>query len=107
MPVGAIAVSGAGQVPVLVAVRGVAVLGESCIAVEPGRVNLGEAQGRPERPGDLSSEAGIDWASVAFARGDVFDQEEAPGVCGRKFAATEPRFCAFIWCRPGSDAASG
>lgn len=75
VPVGAVAVSGVGQVPVLVAVRDFAVWAESCIVVEPGRVDLGEAQGRAERPGDLSGAAGIDGASVAVARAHAFDQE--------------------------------
>jgi len=46
---GAVAVAGLGHVPVAVAVGSVAVLAESCIIVEPGRVDLGEAEGRPER----------------------------------------------------------
>jgi hypothetical protein len=49
---GAVAVPGLGHVPMPVAVGGVAVLAESGIVVEPGRVDLGEAQGRPERLGD-------------------------------------------------------
>jgi hypothetical protein len=40
---------------VLVAVESVAVLAESCIVVEPGRMDLGEAKGRPERLGDLAA----------------------------------------------------
>ncbi len=81
-PLGAVAVSGVGQVPVLVAVRDFAVLAESCIVVEPGRVDLGEAQRRPERPGDLSGATGIDGASVIVARARAFDQEVPPPWLG-------------------------
>jgi hypothetical protein len=45
---GAVAVAALGHMPVAVAVRSVAVLAESGIVVEPGGVDLGEAQGRPE-----------------------------------------------------------
>jgi hypothetical protein len=47
-------------VPVLVAVGDFAVGAESCVVVEPGGADLGEAQGRPERPGDAPGEAGDD-----------------------------------------------
>ena len=59
----------------LVAVGGVAVLAESCIVVEPGRVDLGEAQGRPERLGDPPGPAGVDGVAVAVVSGDALDQE--------------------------------
>jgi hypothetical protein len=43
-----------------VAVRGIAVLAEPGIVVEPGRVDLREGQRRPERPGDPAGPAGVD-----------------------------------------------
>lgn len=43
--VGAVAVSGLRDVPVVVAVGGVAVLAEARVVVEPGGVDLGEARG--------------------------------------------------------------
>ena len=63
------------QVPVLVAVRDFAVLAESRVVMEPGGADLGEAQGRPERPGDAPGEAGVDGAAVAVAGGGVLAQE--------------------------------
>jgi hypothetical protein len=54
VPVEAVAVAALGHVPVAGAVGSIAVLAESCIVVEPGGVDLGEAQGRPERLGDLA-----------------------------------------------------
>ena len=59
----------------LVAVGGVAVLAKSCIVVEPGCVDLGEAQGRPERLGDPPGAAGVDGVAVAVVSGDALDQE--------------------------------
>jgi hypothetical protein len=62
VPVEAVAVSGVGHMPMLVAIGGVAVLAESCIVVEPGCVDLGEAQGgrnawaiRPARLASMGS----------------------------------------------------
>ena len=75
MSVGAVAVSGVGWVPVLVAVGDFAVGAESCVVVEPGGADLGEAQGRPERPGDAPGEAVVDGAAVAGAGGGVLAQE--------------------------------
>ena len=75
MSVGAVAVSGVGWVPVLVAVGDFAVGAESCVVVEPGGADLGEAQRRPERPGDPPGEAGVDGAAVAGASGGVLAQE--------------------------------
>jgi hypothetical protein len=46
---GAVAVPGRGHVPAVIAVWCVAVLAKSCIVAEPGDVDLGEGQGRPER----------------------------------------------------------
>jgi hypothetical protein len=56
---------GPGHVPVPVAERGVALLAESCVVVEPGQVDLGEAQRRPERLGDPPRPAGGDGVAVA------------------------------------------
>ena len=75
MPVGAVTVSGVGHMPVLAAVGGVAVLAESCIVVEPGCVDLGEAKGRPERLGDPPGAAGVDGIAVAVVGGDALDQK--------------------------------
>jgi hypothetical protein len=60
---------------VLVAVGHFAVGAESCVVVEPSGADLGEAQGRPERPGDAPGEAGVDGAAVAVAGGDVLAQQ--------------------------------
>jgi len=73
--VGAVAVSGVRWVPVLVAVGDLAVGAESCVVVEPGDADLGEVQGRPERPGDAPGAAGIDGAAIAGAGGGVLAQE--------------------------------
>jgi hypothetical protein len=43
----------------------------SCIVVEPGRVDLGEAEGRPERPGDPPGPGGVDGVAVAVAGSDA------------------------------------
>ena len=59
----------------LVAVGDFAVGAESCVVVEPGGADLGEAQGRPERPGDAPGEAVVDGAAVAGAGGGVLAQE--------------------------------
>jgi hypothetical protein len=75
VPVWAIAVSGIGWVPVLVTVRDFAVGAESCVVVEPGGADLGEAQRRPERPGHAPGEAGVDGAAVAVTGGGVLAQE--------------------------------
>jgi hypothetical protein len=56
--VGAVAVSGVGRMPVLVAVRDFAVGAESQVVVEAGGVDLGVAQGRAECPGNLPGEGG-------------------------------------------------
>lgn len=75
MPAGGVTVSSVGYVPVLVAVRSVVVLAESCIVVEPGHVDLGEAEGRPERHGDPPGPAGVDGVAVAVVGSDALDQE--------------------------------
>ena len=72
---GAVAAAAVGHVPVSVAVGGVAVLAESCIVVEPGRVDLGEPQGRPERLGDLAGPAGVDGVAVAVVGCDALEQQ--------------------------------
>ncbi len=60
MAAAAVVVPALGYVPVLVAVASVAVLAESCVVVEPGRVDLGEAQRGPERLGDPPGPAYVD-----------------------------------------------
>jgi hypothetical protein len=75
MAAGTIAVPRLGHVPVLVAVGGVAVLAEPCIVLEPGRVDLGEAERRPERLGDSSGAAGVDGVTVAVGGGDAFEPQ--------------------------------
>jgi hypothetical protein len=72
---GAGALSGLGYVPVPVAVRSVAAGAESGVVVEPGLVDLGEAQGRLERPGDLPGPGGVDEVAVAVPGGGAGDQE--------------------------------
>src|SRR5208282_6055818 len=62
-------------VPVPVAIRGVAVLAESCIVIEAGAVDLGEGQRRPERLGDPAGLAGVDGVAVAVAGSDAFEQQ--------------------------------
>jgi len=65
-----------------VAVGDFAVRAESCVVVEPGGADLGEAQGRPERPGDAPGEAGVDGAAVAGAGGGVLAQEGTTVLAG-------------------------
>jgi hypothetical protein len=74
---GAVAVAALGYVPVAVAVGSVAVRAESCIAVEPGRVDLVETQGRPEcrGDGDPAGPAGIDGVALAVASSDAVEQQ--------------------------------
>jgi hypothetical protein len=60
---------------VLVAVGDLAVLAESCVVVEPGCADLGEARGRPERVGDLPGAAGVDGFAVAVVSGGALKQE--------------------------------
>jgi len=60
---------------VLVAIGGIAVLAEPRIVVEPGRADLGEAQRRPERPGDPAGPAGLDGVAVAVAGRDPVKQQ--------------------------------
>jgi hypothetical protein len=60
---------------VLVAVGSVGVLAEPCIVIEPGRVDLGEAEWRPERPGDSPSPAGVDGVAVPVAGGDALEPQ--------------------------------
>jgi hypothetical protein len=72
---GAVAIAGLGHVPVAVAVRSVAVPAESCVVAEPGGVNLGEAQGRPECLGDLAGPAGVDGIAVTVVGCDALEQE--------------------------------
>ena len=67
MAAGAVAVATFGHVPVAVAVGSVVVLAESCIVVEPGGVDWGEGQERPERLGDLLRPAGISAISASCA----------------------------------------
>jgi hypothetical protein len=68
-------VAALGHVPVAVAVGSVAVLAESCIVVESGGVDLGEAQGRPERLGDPPGTAGVDGAAVTVVGNDALEQQ--------------------------------
>ncbi len=75
MAAGAVAVAAAGYLPVVVAVGCVAVLAESCVVVQPGRVDLAEVQGRAERLGDPAGPAGVDGVAVAVFGGDAFEQQ--------------------------------
>ena len=60
-----------------VAVRGVAVLAESRVVVEPGIADLGEGQRRPERDGDLPGPAGVyRVADVPVLGSNALDEEE-------------------------------
>ena len=72
---GAVPVPCLRDVPVVVAVGGVAVLAESRVVVEPGGMDLGEAQGRPERLGDVPGLAGVEGIAVAVVGGDAFEQQ--------------------------------
>ena len=72
---GAVTVPRLGHVPVLVAVRSITVLAEPCIVVEPGRMDLGEGQGRPERLGDPPGPAGVDGVTVTVVSGGALEQE--------------------------------
>ncbi len=73
---GTVAVAAFRHMPVAVAVGSVAVLAESGIVVEPGGVDLGEGQGRPERLSDLLRPAGIDGIThVPVLGSDALDDE--------------------------------
>ena len=72
---GAVTVPRLGHVPVLVAVRSITVLAEPCIVVEPGRMDLGEGQGRPERLGDLPGPASVDGVALAVVGSDPLEQQ--------------------------------
>ena len=51
-------------------------LAESCVVIEPGSVDLGEGQGRPERLDDLLRPVGIDGvAAVPVLGGDALEEE--------------------------------
>src|ERR1700722_6103319 len=70
-----------GYVPVTGAVGSVAVLAESCVVVEPGRVDLAEAQGRPKCLGDQAGSAGVDGVAVAVAGCDPLEKQiPLPGL---------------------------
>jgi hypothetical protein len=62
----------------LVAVGSVAVLAEPCIVVEPGGVNLGEGQGKPERPSDPLRSAGIYRVTTVSVLGSDALEDEDP-----------------------------
>jgi hypothetical protein len=72
---GAVAVPSFGDVPVLATVGSVAVLAESCVVVEPGRVDLGKTEGRPKRPGDTPGAGDVDEVAVAVVGGDALEYE--------------------------------
>jgi len=72
---GAVAIAALGHLPVVAAVGHIAVLAESCIVVEPGRVYLSEAQGRPERLGDLPGPASVDGVALAVVGSDPLEQQ--------------------------------
>jgi hypothetical protein len=60
-----------------VAVRGVAVLAESCIVAEPCGADPGEGQGRLKRDGDLPYPAGVyGVAAMPVPGGDALEDEE-------------------------------
>jgi hypothetical protein len=61
-------------VPAPVAIGRVAVRAEPCV-VEPGGVDLGEGQGRPERLRNPLRFAGVDGITVSVVRGDALEQE--------------------------------
>ena len=64
--------------PVVVAVGGIAVLAESRVVVEAGRVDLGVGQRRAERLGDPASPAGLDRVAVAVLGDDALEQQVPP-----------------------------
>lgn len=71
----AVTIAALRYVPVLVAIRGVAVLTESCVVIEAGAVDLGEGQRRPERLGDPAGPAGVNGVAVAVAGSDALEQQ--------------------------------
>src|ERR1039457_3903364 len=78
MAAGAVTVAAFGDVPVLVAVRRVAVLAESCVVVEPGVMDLGEGQRWPERDGDLPGRAGVYGVAAESVLGGNALEDEQP-----------------------------
>jgi hypothetical protein len=68
-------VPGLGYVPVPVTVWCVAVRAEARVVVEPGSVDLGEGQGRPERFRDQLRPARIDGIAAPVVRGDSLEEE--------------------------------
>ena len=78
MASGAVAVPGLGHVPVLVAVGGVAGGAESCIVVEPGRVDLGVGRGWLERLDDQFCPAGLDGVARVPVLGSYALEDEVP-----------------------------
>lgn len=75
MAAGTVAVAALGHLPVAGAVGRIAGPAESCIVVEPGRVDPGEMQGRQERLGDPPGTAGVDGAALTVVSGYALDQE--------------------------------
>jgi len=75
MAVGAVAGSGVGRMPVLVAVGDFAVGAKSQVVVEPGGVDLGVAQGGAECPGDLPGVGGRHGAAVGAGSGEAVAQD--------------------------------
>lgn len=75
MAAGAVTVAALGHMPVVVAVGSVAVLAESCVVVEPGGVDLGEGQGRPEGRDDPLCPAGAYVVAVAVLGSDALEDE--------------------------------
>src|SRR5258708_12382965 len=71
----AVAVAGAGHMPVPVAVRGVALPAEARVVVEPGRLYLCPAQGLGEPVGYLPCAVGADRVSAAVPGGNSFEQQ--------------------------------
>ena len=66
---GTVTAAAFGDVPVLVAVRRVAVLAESGVVVEPGGMDPGEGQRRLERDGDLPGLAGVNGVAAESVPG--------------------------------------
>jgi hypothetical protein len=93
---GELAVAALGHLPVAIAIGHVAVLAETCIVIEPGRVDLGEAQGRPEHLGDLTGPAGVDGVAAAVVGCDALEQQIPLASARRRtmLSRTVPGHCS-------------
>ena len=72
---GAVTVAALGHVPMVITVGSAAVLAESCIVVEPGDMDLGEGERRPERLRDPLCSACLYGVAVAVVDSNALEDE--------------------------------